>query len=107
MPRRPLGSASPHAQGRPVDSSVTVSPARLVSVRRDGVWDPGTLEAWRRDDDRWLAFASYAVSPGMTYLDWVGPDQVRPDDYPRAVTRWRPRGQGLSKPSGSRRERTR
>ena len=40
-------------QGRPVDSSVTVSPARLVSVRRDGVWDPGTLEAWRRDDDRW------------------------------------------------------
>jgi hypothetical protein len=55
-----------------------VKPPKPVQVRRDGVWHPGSLEAWRRDGDDWRAYVRYTIAVGATHLDWVAQDDVRP-----------------------------
>ena len=55
-----------------------VKPPKAVEVGRDGQWYPGFLEAWRSDDERWLAYVGYTVDVGSTYLGWVSSDDVRP-----------------------------
>jgi hypothetical protein len=53
-------------------------PPRQVTVRRDGAWHPGWLEAWRRDDDGWRAHVRYTVAVGAQHLEWVTVDRVQP-----------------------------
>jgi hypothetical protein len=38
-----------------------VDPPKLVHVGRDETWHPGWLQAWRRDDDGWLAYVRYGL----------------------------------------------
>jgi hypothetical protein len=49
-----------------------------VEVRRDDGWHSGELRAWYQADDGWDAMVEYNVGPGMTYLERVTSDRVRP-----------------------------
>ena len=42
----------------------TVRPPRLVEVLANDTWHSGFLEAWRRDDDGWLAYVRYMNGRG-------------------------------------------
>ncbi|MDX6320039.1 MAG: hypothetical protein QOD35_3439 [Nocardioidaceae bacterium] len=55
-----------------------LDPPKPVVVRRDGQWHDGELQAWRRDNDGWLGYVRYAVSPGLRHLEWVDAERVRP-----------------------------
>ncbi len=41
-----------------------VYPPKPVQVERDDAWHIGQLEAWRRDDDEWLAYVRYTAGGG-------------------------------------------
>ena len=56
---------------------VYVCPAKLVEVLTDGVWHPGTLEAWRPQNGRWRGYVRWTVGVGMRHLGWVDQDRVR------------------------------
>lgn len=49
-----------------------------VEVRRDGAWHSGELRAWYQAEAGWTAMVQYNVGPGMTYLERVASDRVRP-----------------------------
>jgi hypothetical protein len=49
-----------------------------VTVRRGQTSQPGWLEAWRRDDDGWLAYVRYSVGVGMQRLAWLAAERVSP-----------------------------
>lgn len=49
-----------------------------VEVRRDGSWHSGELRSWHQADAGWDAMVQYVVEPGVTYLERVTSDRVRP-----------------------------
>ena len=49
-----------------------------VEVRRDGSWHSGELRSWHQADAGWDALVQYVVEPGVTYLERVTSDRVRP-----------------------------
>ena len=53
-----------------------------VEVQVDDAWHEGTVDAWRQEADRWLAFVRYRTAPGSTYLAWVDAERVRRVDEP-------------------------
>ena len=57
---------------------VEEQPAKLVQVLISEVWYDGTLEAWRRTDDRGRGYVRWNVGVGMRHLGWVGQGRLRP-----------------------------
>jgi hypothetical protein len=57
---------------------VETSPPKLVDVLVGGVWHDGTLEAWRRIEDRWSGYVRWSVGVGMRHLGWIDQDRLRP-----------------------------
>lgn len=51
---------------------------RDIEVERDGGGHRGELRSWHQGDDGWDAMVQYNVGPGMTYLERVAPERVRP-----------------------------
>lgn len=49
-----------------------------VEVLVDDTWYPGELRAWQQRDDGWWANVNWSTGPGLTYLDTVPADRVRP-----------------------------
>ena len=52
---------------------------RVVEALVDGTWWPAELTHWRRTTTgRWQGWVRYTTAPGMTYIDWLDQDQLRP-----------------------------
>ncbi len=49
-----------------------------VEVLRDGAWHHGELRSWQQTEAGWDAMVQYNVGPGMTYLERVASERVRP-----------------------------
>lgn len=51
----------------------------LVEVLVDGTWHLGELRAWQhREDGAWWGNVNWTAGPGLTYLDTVPSEQLRP-----------------------------
>jgi hypothetical protein len=52
-----------------------------IEVLVDGVWHRGELRAWQPDPDGegWRANVQYRPEKGVTYIDTVAEERVRPD----------------------------
>ena len=52
-------------------------PSRSSRSVVDDAWHDGTLEAWRRDGDRWRGYVRWSVGVGMRRLGWVDASAIR------------------------------
>lgn len=52
---------------------------KAVEVLVDGTWHPGELRSWdQAEDGSWSGMVEFNVGPGMTYLERVASERVRP-----------------------------
>lgn len=51
----------------------------LIEVLVDETWRPGELRAWsQREGGAWWGNVSWSAGPGLTYLDTVPAERLRP-----------------------------
>lgn len=49
-----------------------------VEVLHDGSWYGGRLDRWKRDDRGWVGYVWWSEGPGLTHVEWVDAERLRP-----------------------------
>ena len=60
-----------------VDRYRLVDPVQVVEVLYQLLWRRGRLEAWRRQDGRWVGFVTFSWPDGVTQPMWFDQDDIR------------------------------
>lgn len=54
---------------------------RSVAVRHsDGCWYPGMLDRWKHDERGWVGHVWWSEGPGLTHVEWIKAERLRPVD---------------------------